>query len=72
MLPDNKVYIDAVWGSDTVSLRRYRRAFKVVYRLRYDSLRRAPPSHLNSPIGQLQSWPIGLFYTGNLCCPGTG
>lgn len=40
-LPDNKVYVDAVWGSDTTSLRRYRRAVEVVYRPHYDSLRRA-------------------------------
>ncbi|MGI4834993.1 MAG: hypothetical protein ACRYFK_16185 [Janthinobacterium lividum] len=40
-LPDNKVYVDAAWGSDTASLRRYRRAIEVVYRPRYDSLRQA-------------------------------
>lgn len=40
-LPDNKVYAAQVWGSDTASLRRYRRAMEVVYRPRYDSLRRA-------------------------------
>ncbi|RZK33320.1 MAG: hypothetical protein EOO57_13430, partial [Hymenobacter sp.] len=40
-LPDNKVYAGAVWGSDTASLSRYRRAIKVVYMPRYDSLRQA-------------------------------
>ena len=40
-LPDNRVYVDAVWGSDTASLARYRRAIEVVYRPRHDSLRQA-------------------------------
>lgn len=40
-LPDNRVYVNAVWGSDTADLRLYRRAVEVVYRPRYDSLRRA-------------------------------
>ncbi|MBJ6146454.1 DUF5700 domain-containing putative Zn-dependent protease [Hymenobacter sp. BT559] len=40
-LPDNKVYVEAVWGSDTASVSRYRRAIEVVYRPRYDSLRQA-------------------------------
>ena len=39
-LPDNRVYVNSVWGSDTADLRRYRRAVEVVYRPRYDSLRR--------------------------------
>ncbi|RZL12584.1 MAG: hypothetical protein EOO62_10630 [Hymenobacter sp.] len=40
-IPANKVYTSAVWGSDTASLGRYRRAIEVVYRPRYDSLRQA-------------------------------
>ena len=40
-LPDNQVYVQAVWGSDTASVSRYRRAIEVVYRPRYDSLRKA-------------------------------
>lgn len=40
-LPDNRVYADAVWGSDKASLARYRQAIEVVYRPRYDSLRQA-------------------------------
>jgi len=40
-LPDNRVYADAVWGNDTASLARYRRAIEVVYRPRYDSVRQA-------------------------------
>lgn len=40
-LPDNRVYADAVWGSDTASLARYRRAIELVYRPRYDSVRQA-------------------------------
>ena len=40
-LPDNRVYVDAVWGSDTASLSRYRRAIEVVYMPHYDSLRQA-------------------------------
>lgn len=40
-IPANKVYASAVWGSDTASLGRYRRAIEVVYRPSYDSLRQA-------------------------------
>jgi hypothetical protein len=40
-IPANKVYCSAVWGSDTASLGRYRRAIEVVYMPRYDSLRQA-------------------------------
>jgi hypothetical protein len=37
-IPANKVYASAVWGSDTASLSRYRRAIEVVYMPRHDSL----------------------------------
>ena len=40
-LPDNRVYVDAGWETDTARLARYRRAIEVVYRPRYDSLRQA-------------------------------
>lgn len=40
-IPANKIYSSAVWGSDTASLGRYRRAIEVVYMPRYDSLRQA-------------------------------
>lgn len=40
-IPANKVYASAVWGSDTASLGRYRRAIEVVYMPRHDSLRQA-------------------------------
>lgn len=36
-VPANKVYVSAVWGSDTASLRRYRRAIEVVYRPHYQA-----------------------------------
>ncbi|WP_460582773.1 DUF5700 domain-containing putative Zn-dependent protease [Hymenobacter arcticus] len=37
-VPANKVYVRAVWGSDTASLQRYRRAIEVVYRPSYQAL----------------------------------
>ncbi|MDJ0366161.1 hypothetical protein QMK33_13465 [Hymenobacter sp. H14-R3] len=37
-VPANKVYASSVWGSDTASLRRYRRAIEVVYRPRYQAI----------------------------------
>jgi hypothetical protein len=40
-IPANKLYVGAVFGSDTASLSAYRRAIEVVYMPRYDSLRQA-------------------------------
>lgn len=40
-LTANKLYVSAVFGSDTADLNAYRRAIEVVYMPRYDSLRQA-------------------------------
>jgi hypothetical protein len=37
-IPANKVYVSSVWGSDTASLRRYRRAIEVTYLPRYQAV----------------------------------
>lgn len=40
-IPANKIYVASIFGSDTASLRAYRRAIEVVYMPRYDSLLQA-------------------------------